>query len=206
MEAIIYLVRHGKTDKKNWVKNDNEIQESNALDLAESFIPKIEEASKKLGLYEIENVYSSNFLRARRTAKILCPNSDVKIDNRLGERVGGTPNIDITPQEYYKRQMDDIHYKFPDGESVYEIMTRMYDAISDILKECSGSEALVVSHGAAITFLLKKWCNVEVIDVPNKIRRFEFKGNVIHEGVVNFVQCFKLTFDDNNLKDIQVIN
>ena len=45
---------------------------------------------------------------------------------------------------------------------------------------------------------MRKWCDIEITDVQKKIRRFEYNGKVIHEGVVNFIQCFKLTFDDNN--------
>lgn len=204
MDKVIYLIRHGKTDKSKLNKGDNEILGNNELDLDESFFPKIEELSEKLKLYEVKNAYTSDFLRTKRTAKILCRCNDVIVDSRLGERIGGTPNLNITPQEYYKMQIDNENFKFPNGESVCEIRERMSLAITDILNQCE--EAVVVSHGAAITFLLTKWCKVSVIDVHKKIRRFEFRGNVIHEGVVNFVQCFKLIFDENNnIKDIQVI-
>lgn len=206
MDKIVYLIRHGKTDKTKLKNTNNEIMGMDLLDIDEDFIPQIENVSKHLDLNNVKNVYSSNFLRAKRTAQILCKNADIKIDPRLGERKGGIPNLNITPQEYYKMQMDDINFKFPEGESVTEIMKRMYEAIIDILNECKSDKAVVVSHGAAITFLLKKWCDVYVIDVPKKIRRFIYKGKVIHEGVVDFVHCFKLTFDaNNNIKNIESI-
>lgn len=206
MSATIYLVRHGKTDKTKLVTENTELTGHKEVDLDDSFIPKIEELSNRLELYKIKRVYSSNYIRAKRTAFILSHGKEVIVDERLGERKGGTPNLDITPEEYYKIQMDNHDFKFPDGESVNEIKNRMYSAIEDIIKSNYEDEAMVVSHGAAITFLLTKWCNVQVIDVPRKIRRFEFKGKIIHEGVVSFIQCFKLTFNSNNeIENIEVL-
>lgn len=205
MSTIIYLIRHGKTDKTKLVEASTELIGHKEIDLDESFIPKIKELSKKLELYKIQNVYSSNYIRTKRTASILSNNKEIKIDDRLGERKGGNPTMDITPEEYYKMQFDDPDFKFPEGESVNEIIVRMYSALKDILEENRNGQAIVVSHGAAITFLLRKWCDIQIIDVSKKIRRFKFKGKVIHEGVVSFIQCFKLTFNEaGDLDEIEV--
>lgn len=202
METIVYLIRHGKTDKTKLVDGAVELMGQKEVDLDESFIPKIKEFSDRMNFKDIENVYSSKFVRAIKTAKILSGRDDVNIDERLGERIGGTPNLEITPEEYYKMQFDNPDFCFPGGETVNQIINRMDNAINDIVEKNKGREAVVVSHGAAITFYMRKWCNIEITDVQKKIRRFEYKENVIHEGVVNFIQCFKLTFDDNN----EVIN
>jgi len=206
LSTVIYLIRHGKTDKTKLLEANNEIMGHKEIDLDESFIPKIEELSKKLELYKIQSVYSSNYIRAKRTASILSDYKEIKVDDRLGERKGGIPTMDITPQEYYKMQFDNPDFKFPEGESVNEIIERMYNALKDILNENRNGKAIVVSHGAAITFLLRKWCDIQIIDVSKKIRRFKFKGRVVHEGVVNFIQCFKLTFNENDeVEEIEVI-
>lgn len=205
MDSIIYLIRHGKTDKTKLVNTGDELTEHKEVDLDDNFIPKIEEFSERMNFKKVKNVYSSNYIRAKRTASILSGKDDIKIDDRLGERKGGIPNLDITPEEYYKMQFDNPDYCFPGGETVNQIIKRMDEAINDIINNHKGEETMVVSHGAAITFYLKKWCNVEITDVQKKIRRFEYNGEVIHEGVVNFIQCFKLTFGDNNeLKKIEV--
>lgn len=205
MDSIIYLIRHGKTDKSKIVTTGDEIIGNKEVDLDDNFISMIRDFSDRMDFKSIKNVYSSNYIRAKKTAIILSGTDNIKIDNRLGERIGGIPNLDITPEEYYKMQLDNTDYCFPGGETVNQIMKRMDEAITDILNENKGQESIVVSHGAAITFYLRKWCNIEIINVQKKIRRFEYNGNVIHEGVVNFVQCFKLTFDDNNdIKGIEV--
>ena len=204
MNTVIYLVRHGKTDKTKLVASGDEITGNKDVDLDDSFIPEIKAFSEKMKFYNISCVYSSNYIRAKKTAQILSNNKSINIDKRLGERIGGTPNLDITPEEYYKMQFDDSNFSFPGGESANEVCSRMDEAISDILSNNSGKEILVVSHGAAITFYLKKWCNVSLTNVPKKIRKFEYNGNLIHEGVVNFIQCFKLTFDNSkNLVNIE---
>jgi len=202
MDTVIYLIRHGKTDKTKLVDGSGELTGHKEVDLDDSFIPKIEEFSEKMNFKDIKNVYSSKYVRARKTAEILSGKSDINIDDRLGERLGGIPNLDITPEEYYKMQFDNPDFCFPEGETVNQIIKRMDEAINDIVEKNRGEESIVVSHGAAITFYLRKWCNIEITNVEKKIRRFEYNGNVIHEGVVNFIQCFKLTFNDNN----QVIN
>ena len=202
MYTVIYLIRHGKTDKTKLVDGSGELTGHKEVDLDDGFIPKIEEFSEKMNFKDIKNVYSSKYVRARKTAEILSGKSDINIDDRLGERLGGIPNLDITPEEYYKMQFDNPDFCFPEGETVNQIIKRMDEAINDIVEKNRGEESIVVSHGAAITFYLRKWCNIEITNVEKKIRRFEYNGNVIHEGVVNFIQCFKLTFNDKN----QVIN
>lgn len=202
MDTVIYLIRHGKTDKTKLVDGSGELTGHKEVDLDDGFIPKIEEFSEKMNFKDIKNVYSSKYVRARKTAEILSGKSDINIDDRLGERLGGIPNLDITPEEYYKMQFDNPDFCFPEGETVNQIIKRMDEAINDIIEKNRGEESIVVSHGAAITFYLRKWCNIEITNVEKKIRRFEYNGNVIHEGVVNFIQCFKLIFNDNN----QVIN
>ena len=198
METIVYLIRHGKTDKTKFVDGVGELMGQKEVDLDDSFIYKIEEFSNRMNFKDIKNVYCSKYVRARKTAKILSGRDDVNVDERLGERIGGIPNLDITPEEYYKMQFDNPDYCFPGGETVNQIIDRMDNAINDIVNNNRGEESIVVSHGAAITFYMRKWCDIEITDVQKKIRRFEYNGKVIHEGVVNFIQCFKLTFDDNN--------
>lgn len=205
MDTIIYLIRHGKTDKTKVISTGDEIMGHKEVDLDDSYIPKIEEFSNRMNFKRIKNVYSSNYIRAKKTATILSGQDNIKTDTRLGERIGGTPNLDITPEEYYKMQFDDPDYCFPGGETVNQIIKRMDEVLADIISKHKEEETMVLSHGAAITFYLRKWCDIEIIDVKRKIRKFEYNGKVIHEGVVNFLQCFKLTFDEsNNLKNIEV--
>ena len=135
METIVYLIRHGKTDKTKFVDGAVELMGQKEVDLDESFIPKIKEFSDRMNFKDIENVYSSKFVRAIKTAKILSGRDDVNVDERLGERIGGIPNLDINPEEYYKMQFDNPDYCFPGGETVNQIIDRMDNAINDIVEK-----------------------------------------------------------------------
>ena len=138
MYTVIYLIRHGKTDKTKLVDGSGELTGHKEVDLDDSFIPKIEEFSEKMNFKDIKNVYSSKYVRARKTAEILSGKSDINIDDRLGERLGGIPNLDITPEEYYKMQFDNPDFCFPEGETVNQIIKRMDEAINDIIEKIEG--------------------------------------------------------------------
>ena len=74
----------------------------------------------------------------------------------------------------------------------------------NILNEYPNKRIAIVSHGTAISYLLKKWCDIDIVD--DKLR-YSFNNNVILNGYFNFCETFKLEFDDNNiLVNIQNIN
>ena len=57
MDTVIYLIRHGKTDKTKLVDGSGELTSHKEVDLDDSFIPKIEEFSEKMNFKDIlENI------------------------------------------------------------------------------------------------------------------------------------------------------
>ena len=72
-----------------------------------------------------------------------------------------------------------------------------------ILNEYPNKRIAIVSHGTAISYLLKKWCDVNIFD--DKLR-YSFKNEIILDGYFNYCEIFKLVFDDENkLIDIKNI-
>ena len=71
----------------------------------------------------------------------------------------------------------------------------MYSALTKVLKENNNKRIAIVSHATAMTYLLMKWCDVEVVD--DKLK-FIFKDRVIFDKKFNYCETFKLVFDDNN--------
>ena len=72
-----------------------------------------------------------------------------------------------------------------------------------ILNENKNKRIAIVSHATAISYLLKKWCNINIVDDE---LRYNFNNNVIFDGYFNYCETFKLEFDDNNeLVDIKNI-
>ena len=53
----------------------------------------------------------------------------------------------------------------------------------------------IVSHATAISYLLKKWCDIQIVD--DKLR-YSFNNNIILNGYFNYCETFKLEFDDKN--------
>ena len=67
-------------------------------------------------------------------------------------------------EEFERRQFLDENYKIGNGESQKEVRDRMYFNILKILNSNQNKRIAIVSHGTAISYLLKKWCDVEIVD------------------------------------------
>ena len=78
---MIYLVRHGKTDKNK----ANVLQGRSDQPLNAEGIKEAEDAAKKLGSIKFSHVYSSPLRRAVETARILVPGFEPTLDDRLME-------------------------------------------------------------------------------------------------------------------------
>lgn len=188
--TIIYLIRHSKPDKSAFV------HENKLIELSEEGKIKAQEFFKKQEFKNIEKVYTSDYVRALQTGKLL--NKPLVIDKRLGERIPGIPDYGMSPNEYFYKQIKDHDFKFENGESRNEIETRMFEALIDIIENNKGKEILVVSHGTSMTFLLMRFCDIKITDIENKIRRIKFNNKIVFENKFDFLETFKLIFDEQN--------
>lgn len=151
--TTIYLIRHSKAQKID--DNSNE-----SLQVLNERVPLSTEgeqiAKEKLSNSEFNNidiVYSSNYERAKQTAK--CLSDKVTIIDGLGERKYGIKSWNELPKDFEKNQLLDENYKLIDGESQKEVRERMYNSLLEILNNNKDKRVVVFSHGTAITFLLK---------------------------------------------------
>ena len=78
----------------------------------------------------------------------------------------------------------------------------MYNTIMNIISSNKDKEIAVVSHATAISYLLKKWCDIKIVE--DKLR-FSFNNKVLLDGYFDYCETFKLEFDDDNIMDIQNI-
>lgn len=121
----------------------------------------------------------------------------------LDERKFGIDSWDELPDNFERKQFLDENYKLNNGENQKEVRDRMYSVIMKILNEYHNKRIAIVSHGTAISYLLKKWCDVSIVN--NKLR-YSFKNEIILDGYFNYCETFKLVFDDENkLIDIKNI-
>lgn len=153
----------------------------------------------------IDIIFSSNYVRTIQTAKYLSEKNSVEINviSDLGERKFGIDSWDELPDNFERKQFLDENYKLNNGENQKEVRDRMYSVIMKILNEYHNKRIAIVSHGTAISYLLKKWCDVDIVD--DKLR-YSFKNEIVLDGYLNYCETFKLVFDDENkLIDIKNI-
>ena len=87
--------------------------------------------------------------------------------------------------------------KGKDGESCEEATQRVSKFLDFILDENKGKKIALVSHGALISFLLTNWCEL------NEDVKLIWNNKIIE---IKEPSITKLTFDDENLIDIESIN
>ena len=204
--TTIYLIRHSKPLKTNNTFNIDNLQiqnEKQSLSIEGEQI-----AQDKLNNIEFDNIdiiFSSSYVRTIQTAKYLAEknNLEINIVSSLGERKFGIDSWEQLPENFEKKQFLDENYKIGNGESQKEVRERMYSTIMQILQLHENKRIVIVSHATAISYLLKKWCDINIVD--NKLR-YSFNNNVLLDGYFNYCESFKLEFDDNkNIVDIENI-
>lgn len=204
--TTIYLIRHSKPMKVNNTFNKDNLQlqnEKSSLSIEGEQIAK--EKLNKKEFDDIDIIFSSNYVRTIQTAKYLSEKNSVEINaiSDLGERKFGIDSWDELPDNFERKQFLDENYKLNNGENQKEVRDRMYSVIMKILNEYPNKRIAIVSHGTAISYLLKKWCDVNIVD--DKLR-YSFKNEIVLDGYLNYCETFKLVFDDENkLIDIKNI-
>ncbi len=204
--TTVYLIRHSKPLKVNNDLNSDNLQIQNEKSCLSLEGEKI--AKEKLSIDEFDNIdiiYSSNYVRAIQTAKYLAEknNLEINIFTKLGERKFGIKSWDELPQGFERKQFLDETYKLGDGENQIEVRERMYSAITEILEQNKNKQIAIVSHATAISYLLRKWCDISIV---NDKLRYSFNGKIFLDGYLDYCETFKLILDDNNnLIDIKNI-
>lgn len=204
--TTIYLIRHSKPMKVNNTFNKDNLQlqnEKSSLSIEGEQIAK--EKLNKKEFDDIDILFSSSYVRTIQTAKYLANKNNLEINviSDLGERKFGIDSWDELPDNFERKQFLDENYKLNNGENQKEVRDRMYSVIMKILNEYPNKRIAIVSHGTAISYLLKKWCDVNIVD--DKLR-YSFKNEIVLDGYFNYCETFKLIFDDENkLIDIKNI-
>lgn len=205
--TTIYLIRHSKPLKVNNGLNDDNLQiqnEKSSLSIEGERIAKDKLSTKELD--NIDILFSSSYVRAIQTSKYLAEknNLEINIVSDLGERKFGIDSWEQLPENFERKQFLDENYKIGDGESQKEVRNRMYSTIIRILDENKNKRIAIVGHATAISYLLKEWCNIEIVD--DKVK-YSFNDKILLDGYFNYCETFKLGFDDNNnLIEISNIN
>ena len=92
-------------------------------------------------------------------------NLPINIDTNFNERKLGNLKtlIELGKDKrhtYTEEQLKDENLKNVNGENRIEVNKRMTTSLNKILKDNIGKKVVIVSHGAAIKFLLLNWCDL----------------------------------------------
>ena len=200
--TIVYISRHSQPFRKFLGEYKvNEIEqirnEKNLLSVdGEKYA---EEMSNLPELLKVEILYSSHYVRAMSTAKYIAENNNIilNVDERLGERRFGVNNMSELPSTFFEDQFRNWDYKLTNGESVNEVSKRMNQALSEILDVNRDKKIAIISHGTAISAMLKKWCDIK-LNEETKLVEIYFNNKLVFDGNWKCPELFKLEFDDNN--------
>ena len=204
--TTIYLIRHSKPMKVNNTLNNDNLQIQNEKQFLSIEGEQI--AQNKLNNTELDNIdvlFSSNYVRTMQTAKYLAEknNLEIKVISDLGERKFGIDSWEQLPENFEREQFLDENYKIGNGENQKEVRERMYSTVMKILSEYNNKRVAIISHATAISYLLKKWCDIQLVD--DKLR-YSFNNKILLDGYFNYCETFKLEFDDDyKLIDIKNI-
>ena len=201
IKTYIYLIRHSEQLKIQNNEEDSQIAN-------EKIILSVEGENRARKLAEIEELqgidvlWSSNYTRAIATAKYIADknNIEINISKSFGERkLGDLEELkrlgETKKNTYTVEQMLDGNLKTKNGESRKEVTKRMKEKLNEILEANIGKKIAIVSHGAAIKFLLMNWCK---LNLNNELMYNDQKLELDSPGVI------KLTYGEE-LENIQRI-
>ena len=205
--TIIYLVRHAKTLDEDGIRNTNE--DSQMINEKEILSVHGEEQSKRLSenteLNNIDIIWSSNYTRAKATAKYIANKNNLQynLDKRLCERkLGNIEDLakfmnDKETRDPSREQLAFPEFKTRDGESANDTNKRMNEFIDEILEKYKGKRIAVISHGGSIKFYLLSYCKV------NERLNLEYKEK---ELSITSPCLLKMIFRNNELVNLERVD
>ena len=205
-DTIIYLIRHAETIDENGIRNTNE--DSQTINEKEILSVCGEEQAKKLSenveLQNIDVIWSSDFTRAKSTAKYIADKNNLQynLDKRLRERkLGNIEDLakfmsDKKTRDPSREQLAFPEFKTRDGESANDTNKRMNEFFDEILEKYKEKRIAIVSHGGSIKFYLLSCCKV------NEKLNLEYKTRELY---ITSPCLLKMTFKGSNLTNLEQI-
>ena len=204
--TIIYLIRHAETVEENGIRNTNE--DFQLINEKEILSVKGEEEARRLSenieLQNIDVIWSSNYTRAKATAKYIANKNNLQynLDKRLCERnLGNLEDLakfmsDKETRDPSREQLAFPEFKTKDGESANDTNKRMNEFIEEILEKYKEKRIAVISHGGAIKFYLLSYCKI------NEKLNLEYNEK---ELLITSPCLLKMTFRNNKLIHLEQI-
>lgn len=145
----------------------------------------------------LDMIVASCYKRAKDTAKFFAKrnNLEIMINSKFNERRHGVNNWNELPNDFEKRQWDDMNYKMDDGDSLNEVRNNMLEGFKELINN-DKEKILVVGHATAITTLLSSFGEFKYGEY------LKYKDKVILSERWKYLECFKIEIDDNEVVNI----
>ncbi|MGN1127197.1 MAG: histidine phosphatase family protein [Ruminococcus sp.] len=154
----ILFARHGKTE---WNEN-NKVCGTSDIPLSNEGVEQAKILAEKLLKENIDIIFSSPLSRALETSKIISSvcNAPIIIDNRLIEQDYGIYEGVCRQNEDFLNNKKNFAYKYPNGESMLQVATRVYPFIDEIKKKYPNKNILILSHGGICRVIKTYFCDM----------------------------------------------
>ena len=143
----IYVVRHGQTN----YNIANKVCGKSDVELTDLGKQQAKKASEQLQDVSLDLIFASPLKRAYTTAKIINENHQLPIhqDQRIQEINFGKFEGVVNNEEFqYYKQNHALHY--PKGESLFQVVHRVYSFLEELEKNYPDKNILVVCHGGIV--------------------------------------------------------
>lgn len=152
---IIYFVRHGLSEG-----NESNIHQDQNTPLSSDGIKQAEALSKRLENIQFDLIYSSDSLRAKKTAEIINKEGktnieywsdlvEIKMPSEIRGKSVDDPDVvkikELIHKNYYKG-----NFKYSDEETFGELNERAKRVLKHLEEKHEGQTILIVSHSTAI--------------------------------------------------------
>ncbi len=204
--TTVYLIRHSIKEKNYNIfesDDDNQIKNEKVF-LSVDGEKMAEQLSKHKELQNIDELWSSNYVRAMQTAKYISKNNNIilNISKDFDERHYGTFSPNVDKEEFWLNQYLNKDLKNIDGESQNDVQNRMDKKIKEIVKNNENKKVAIVCHNGCILFYLLKYCNLDEASHIKKLT-LSYKGKkLVESGILKSPSIIKLEFNEDNLIDI----
>lgn len=158
-KTVIYLVRHGQTE---W-NVEHRLQGHQDSPLTELGIKQAEWLGESIQNEQIDMIYSSSSLRARRTAEIIRGIRDIDIidshelkEIHLGiwEGKAMAEVKELDPEQFDHFWNDPDKFKVQGSETFQEVSDRAINKLRQIISENQGKSVLIVTHTVVVKLIM----------------------------------------------------
>lgn len=191
----IYLIRHGQT---TW-NTEHRFQGHTDIELDETGIAQAKRLNERLSEVQFDAIYSSDLIRANKTAKIVAQNRDLPVgilkevkEIKFGEWEGKKYSEVMGGNSDFKKWHDDPSLMMvPGGERANEVLKRVQLALRRVIQNHPDERVAIFSHGGPIRYMLISCLKMPIemcwkIDIGNtSISVIRWENNNFHLHCIN---------------------